>query len=549
MIAISPKVAAAYMRMSTDRQDTSIDIQRDALGRMDGYNVIAWYQDQGISGDAASRKDFDRLIADAQDGPEWECILVYDQDRFSRFPPLKANHYWYLLDEAGIELVTHKDGPLDFATLQGWLAASIQQVSRHDYLTTLSHKVSPGLLRAAKDGRYTGGLIPYGLAVDENYHYVAGDPQHIEVVRRIFELFVRRDYGCYRIASELNDAGIPSPTGRKWGDTSVASILRQEKYVGDIRWGKHPSGKYNQIRGGQVVNVPRADRKNRPPCGRKYKPQSNSECVTVLGAHGAVIDRELWDAAQQKRAESRKPDQLRSHRSRKYPLSGIARCGCGRRLSGHSKTVGGKKYRYYKCRGAMAPGKTQCSCRVPADELEAIVREQLRAILFSPEARQRARDEWRKMLECQRKSGGQSIAALEKSLDKIQHDLEQAEKRLAAAPDDMVNVWYDRIREMRIKRDQTLADIGVAKQISGASASAIRQRLKEFDSGCDSLDAMVSSRNIAEQHEGLKRAIREVRVNMIPGRGRRRTRVREVEIDVRFDSNSVNTALRRIGLR
>src|SRR3990167_7321456 len=115
MIKKSRRVAAAYLRMSTDHQDTSLDIQEAALNKYalsNNIEIVASYKDEGISGDASSREDFDRLINDAQAGQSWDLVLCFDQDRFSRFPPLKANHYWYLLDEAGIELETVKDGIL-----------------------------------------------------------------------------------------------------------------------------------------------------------------------------------------------------------------------------------------------------------------------------------------------------------------------------------------------------------------------------------------------------------------------------------------------------
>ena len=36
----------------------------------------------------------------------------------------------------------------------------------------------------------------------------------------------------------MNEENIPSPTGIKWNNITIFKILKQEKYIGDIRWQK-----------------------------------------------------------------------------------------------------------------------------------------------------------------------------------------------------------------------------------------------------------------------------------------------------------------------
>ena len=51
--------AAGYVRMSTDDQNDSPDRQRheiQALAERDGYEILRWYEDHGISGTASKNR-------------------------------------------------------------------------------------------------------------------------------------------------------------------------------------------------------------------------------------------------------------------------------------------------------------------------------------------------------------------------------------------------------------------------------------------------------------------------------------------------------------
>ena len=59
--------AAAYIRMSSDKQEASPEQQRNEVSDLadrEGYRVIRWYTDEGISGDdTEKRMGFQRMIA------------------------------------------------------------------------------------------------------------------------------------------------------------------------------------------------------------------------------------------------------------------------------------------------------------------------------------------------------------------------------------------------------------------------------------------------------------------------------------------------------
>lgn len=132
------------------------------------------------------------------------------------------------------------------------------------YSRELSDKVWRGCVRIAEQGYLAGGKPPYGLSrllLDEKREplhvleagqhkgiqnqrvtLTEGPPEQVAVIRRIFEEFVEHGYSEYKIAEGLNDDGIPSPSGGRWGAGGVLARLRNEKYAGTMVYNR-TSGK------------------------------------------------------------------------------------------------------------------------------------------------------------------------------------------------------------------------------------------------------------------------------------------------------------------
>jgi DNA invertase Pin-like site-specific DNA recombinase len=86
--------AVAYYRMSTDRQEDSIDRQRaqvEAYAARQGYVIVRDYIDEGIAGDEErKRKGFLRMLQDATATGDFSIILCDDKDRFDRFDSITS---------------------------------------------------------------------------------------------------------------------------------------------------------------------------------------------------------------------------------------------------------------------------------------------------------------------------------------------------------------------------------------------------------------------------------------------------------------------------
>jgi len=291
--------AAAYLRMSSDKQETSIADQRTELlayAAKEGFTIVKRYIDEGVSGwKGKQRHAFQSLIADAQGG-EFKAVLCWDQSRFSRFDPMEANYYWHILRTEGVFIETVKEGRLDFETLGGWLSASVHQHGKAEYVKSLAADIVRGKRKKVLDGKWLF-TTPYGYR-SENGKLTLGDAAEIEVVRRIFQM---RAAGTGRraICITLNSEGIASPRGMAWTPKQISKMLTRQTYIGHMVAGENPTGKLSHI---------------------------VDEVRVFENTHPAIIDRDLWDKVQAVNGRKRTRHHSRGHVG--SHLSGLLKCGC-----------------------------------------------------------------------------------------------------------------------------------------------------------------------------------------------------------------------------
>lgn len=131
-----------------------------------GYRIIRDYVDEGISGDATSKRvAFQQMHHAACSRRDFAAILCWDQDRFRRFDIIEAGRWVYPLREAGVSLVTVNDGTMDRNDFTGRVVYTIKQEGKHQFLRDLSANTTRGLLAKAKRGEWVQGKPPYGYAV------------------------------------------------------------------------------------------------------------------------------------------------------------------------------------------------------------------------------------------------------------------------------------------------------------------------------------------------------------------------------------------------
>lgn len=273
-----PRRAAIYVRMSSRPQDHSIEHQCDKLyqyAEEHGIEIVKIYADAGKSGLCINGRDgMQQLILDVQaQTAEFVLVLVYDVSRWGRFQDTDESAYYeYICRQAGIHVVYcaeqfENDGSAIASILKG-----IKRTMAAEYSRELSAKVFAAQCKYAAQGYKMGGFVGYGLrrisydragnkrrtllsgerkaAATDRVRYCWGPPKEVEVVRRIYYLYLVEKLGDTRISELLNAEKIPGEAGRKWTPFKVKSILTNEKYMGSIVFNRRSA----KLKSAQIMN-------------------------------------------------------------------------------------------------------------------------------------------------------------------------------------------------------------------------------------------------------------------------------------------------------
>ena len=97
-------------------------------------------------------------------------------------------------------------------------------------LDNFRERASMGKRGSAKQGRIPVNNVPFGYRLGEGRRPLVEEAE-VEVIRRVFQMYVREEMGAPAIARQLTAEGVPTPhnVGR-WYDRTVTRILGTEAY-------------------------------------------------------------------------------------------------------------------------------------------------------------------------------------------------------------------------------------------------------------------------------------------------------------------------------
>jgi site-specific DNA recombinase len=331
-----------YTRISTDEenQPTSLHSQRERLEAFckaqEGWRIVAHKQDQA-TGTKLDRPGLQAALDLARSGAV-DMLLVYRVDRLSR----KVRQLAQLAEELDTLDVVLRSAtePFDTGSAAGRMMLQMLAVFAEFEHATIVDRISAGIERRAKEGRWFGGRPPFGYTFSNEERVLVADPVKAPVVRRVFDLYTRKRLGTTTIAQQLRDEGAPAPSAG-WGHPAVHWIINNPTYVGKIRW-------RDKIFDG--VHEPLVDE--------------------FSFAKAQAIMRERGDHAKRRGNAS------------DFVLSGLLRCGkCGKAYIGMSANGNGGRYHYYACTGRQKYGPKACDGeRLSRDKVEQAVLHQLISI-------------------------------------------------------------------------------------------------------------------------------------------------------------------------
>lgn len=231
------KRVAAYARVSTENEEqlSSYEAQVDYYTRYiksdNQWKFIEVYADEGISATSTKKRDgFNRMIKDALAG-NIDLIITKSVSRFARNTVDTLTTVRKLKDK-GVEVYFEKENIYTLDS-KGELLITIMSSLAQEESRSISENVTWGQRKMFADRKVR---LPYKQFLG----YEKGEgglPKIVEseakTVRLIYKLFLEGKATSW-IAKHLSEISIPSPSGKEiWQESTVRSILKNEKYKGD----------------------------------------------------------------------------------------------------------------------------------------------------------------------------------------------------------------------------------------------------------------------------------------------------------------------------
>lgn len=279
--------AAIYARQSITREGSaSLDVQieacRDAAKRLRLDVVSELVEAPSTSGyrnRGRSRPKFQELLELIRGG-EVDCVVAYKTDRLSRgggpgWAPLVD-----VFEAAG------RDPDRAVATTDGWVSEfeiGIRSAMDREESKKTSDRMLAVRAREAKEGTpRLAGRRPYGYSNDMTQQVAEEVARIKEAARRVLA-----GESVWSIASDWNDEGVPTVTGRPWTVQTLTSILRSGRIAGLREHKGLVVGQGRSVGGGHRERLTRAARRRPRDEEEGRRPRSH------LPAGGAAAVREV----------------------------------------------------------------------------------------------------------------------------------------------------------------------------------------------------------------------------------------------------------------
>ena len=352
------KCVAAYARVSSGKDamlhslSAQVSYYSEHIQSHPEWEYAGVYVDEALTGTKDDRDGFQRLLADCRAG-KIDMVLTKSISRFARntvtlletVRELKTLGVDVYFEEQNIHSLSG-DGELMLTILASYAQEESRSVSEN-CKWRIRQKFQQGIPTTT---RLNGLRIDHGK--------VTVIPDEAKAVALIFELR-RAGMGKNGIARELNRRGVPAKRGGIWHESVVETILRNEKYQGDLLLQKQ-------------YRVDHLSKIDRPNLGEL--PQ-----YLVRDDHEAIVSREVFEEVQQsireRAAAFPEGHGVRAH----YPFSQRLICGhCGKH---YKRRVNSGKIAW-QCSTYMTRGKALC----PAKQIRESILEAVSAEVLGTDA-------------------------------------------------------------------------------------------------------------------------------------------------------------------
>ena len=334
------KKVALYLRKSREEEN---ETKEETLARHEkmlidyckrnNLHIVAVYKEVVSGENIANRPEMQRLLEDVDAGL-YDGVVCIEIERLSR-----GNQ----IDQVEI-LEVFKSSRTKIYTLQKVYDLTNEDIdeeyfefslfmSRREY-KIITRRMQRGRAQAMKEGYFIGSITPYGYTKkkDGRGYVLIPDEKEAEIVKFIFAQCLNGK-SIKSIAKHLNDTGVPSRKGVKWGDSSIKQILLNPTYIG------------------------------------KVNSQKNNEAYA--GKHEGLVSLEDFNAVQVIRENAR--PKVKKDQTLKNPLAGLLFCGCcGRAMT---RANNHKNSYVYRCISHGCKNRRIVTHRLDKEVLESLKKE------------------------------------------------------------------------------------------------------------------------------------------------------------------------------
>jgi site-specific DNA recombinase len=227
----TPKAAAVYARLSLDKNDDRLGIDRQLelcrkLAREKHWTIAEEYVDNSISAfNGRHRPAYEAMLADLEHGRR-DAVLCVDLDRLTR-RPIELETFMAIADAHGIALA-NVSGDTDLSTSDGRLHARIRgDVASHES-EIKSERMIRRFEQDARRGIPVSSARPFGYCDDR----VTIDEDEAELIREMAGRMLNGETAA-AVARSLNDRGIAAPKSPNgWTAATVSKIVRSPRVAG-----------------------------------------------------------------------------------------------------------------------------------------------------------------------------------------------------------------------------------------------------------------------------------------------------------------------------
>ena len=235
------KKAVIYARYSSDSQtEQSIEGQLRVCkdyAKANNILVVDTYIDRAMTGTNDLRPDFQRMLKDSAKH-QWEIVLVYKLDRFSR-DKYETTIHKHTLKENGVKLMSAMENIPD--TPEGIILESLLEGMNQYYSAELAQKINRGLKESWSKGQTTGGRTFFGYDVIDKKCVI--NEYEGSIVLEAFTKYAQ-GYKARAIVEIFKEKGYRRKNGQYIDENYLYRILRNIRYTGIV---EHKGVIYDKI--------------------------------------------------------------------------------------------------------------------------------------------------------------------------------------------------------------------------------------------------------------------------------------------------------------